>query len=133
MQGKRRLLLADDDPNILLLLEGALASPAWEIVTASDALEALMKARDLRPFMIITDVQMPAFGKGTDMLRALRLEKATSVTPVIVLTGMDLDRVRALLPPNDPHVRLFAKPPDFNRLLPTIQEMTGVDGRAAQA
>ncbi|OGR94077.1 MAG: hypothetical protein A2V88_14485, partial [Elusimicrobia bacterium RBG_16_66_12] len=111
----------------------ALASPAWEISTASDALQALMKARELRPFCIVSDVQMPAFGKGTDMIRALRQEKAISATPVIVLTGMEFERAKRLLPPNDSKVRLLNKPPDFGLILTFIQELTGVDGRAGAA
>lgn len=130
MAEKRRLLLVDDDPMILSLVGEALASPAWEISTASDALQALMKARELRPFCIVSDVQMPLYGKGTDMLRALRQEKAIADTPVIVLTGMDIERARRLLPPSDTKVRLLNKPPNFNQILAFIKELTGVDGRA---
>ena len=131
MPAKRILLLVDDDSSILSMLEGALESPAWQIETASDALAALMKARDLRPFLIVTDVQMPMYGKGTDMLRALRLEKATATTPVIVLTGMDLKKVAPMLPENDTRIKLFNKPPDFDLLIAAIHEMSGVDIRAA--
>jgi DNA-binding response OmpR family regulator len=133
MSAKRCLLLVDDDTSILSMLEGALESPAWRIETASDALAALMKARDLRPFLIITDMQMPLYGKGSDMLRALRLEKATATTPVIVLTGMDLKKVAPLMPENDQRVRLFNKPPDYDLLIATIKEMSGVDINSAQA
>lgn len=131
MAQKRRLLIADDEPMILHLLVDALASPAWEIVTATNALETLMKARDLRPFCIVSDIQMPAYGKGTDMIRALRLEKAISHTPVILLTGMDPERAQNLLPPNDARVRLLVKPPDFPKIFALIKEMTGVDKEAA--
>jgi len=128
---KRRLLIVDDEAIILDLMSDALAGPAWEISTAANALDALMKARDLRPFFIITDIQMPSFGKGTDMIRALRLEKAIAETPIIVVTGMDPERAQKLLPPNDPRVRLLIKPPDFTRILALIKEMTGVDKDAA--
>ena len=131
MPNKRRLLLVDDDPAILSVLEEALSSPAWQIETANDALQALMKARDLRPFLIVSDVQMPAYGKGSDMLRALRLEKATASIPVIVLTGMEMEKARLLLPPGDAKVRLINKPPDFARILGLIRELTGVDANAA--
>ena len=130
MANKRRLLIADDEPMILGIMESALAGPAWEITTAQNALDALMKARDLRPFLIITDVQMPSFGKGTDMVRALRKEKATATTPVIVMTGMDLQRAQALLPQNDPYTRLIGKPPDFDKIEALIRELAGVDPKA---
>ena len=130
MAQKRCLLMVDDEPMILTLLGDALASPAWEIETASDALQALMKARELRPFLIISDIQMPDYGKGTDMVRALRQEKATASIPVIVLTGMEPERARPLLPMGDERVRLIHKPPDFARILTLIRELTGVDGAA---
>lgn len=123
----RSLLIVDDDPMILAALEAGLGDAGWTIETASDAMSAFIKARDLRPFLIITDVQMPSFGKGTDMVRALRKEKATATTPVIVMTGMDLSRARALLPPDDPHTRLIGKPPDFDKIGALIKELSGAD------
>ncbi|MDX6769315.1 MAG: response regulator [Elusimicrobiota bacterium] len=126
----RRLLMVDDDPSILMALEAGLGGGPWTIETASDAMSAFIKARDLRPFLIITDVQMPSFGKGTDMVRALRKEKATATTPVIVMTGMDLARARALLPADDPHTRLIGKPPDFPKIEALIRELAGVDPQA---
>lgn len=122
--------MVDDDPMILTALQAGLGEGPWTVETATDAMSAFVKARDLRPFLIITDVQMPSFGKGTDMVRALRKEKATSTTPVIVMTGMDLTRARALLPPDDPHTRLLGKPPDFDTLEVLIKELTGVDPKA---
>ena len=131
MANKRRLLIADDEPMILDIMKDSLAGSAWEIETAANALDALMKARDLRPFFIITDIQMPAYGKGSDMIRALRLEKAIAATPIIALTGMDPERARKLLPADDTRVRLLSKPPDFPRILAIIKEMTGVEKDAS--
>lgn len=133
MSNKRRLLIVDDEPMLLTLMEDNLAGPAWEITTANNALDALMKARDLRPFFIITDVQMPTYGKGTDMIRALRLEKTIAATPIIVITGMDPERAKKLVPPDDARVRLLTKPADFSRILAIIKEMTGVDKDAPPA
>jgi len=126
MASKRRLLIADDEPMILEVMQDALTGPAWDITTASDAMDALMKARELRPFFIITDIQMPSYGKGTDMIRALRMEKAIAATPLIVLTGMDPERAKRLLPADDARLRLLTKPPDFARILSIIKELTGV-------
>lgn len=120
---KRRLLIVDDDSNTLELLSANLASPDWEIETALDAVSAFIKARELRPFLIITDIRMPTFGRGTDMVRALRKEKVLAKTPVIVLTGIDPEQARALMPQGDPNVRLLTKPPDFDALIALIREM----------
>lgn len=128
---QRRLLVVDDDPMILGAMEAGLGHGPWQFETASDAMTAFVKARDLRPFMIISDVQMPSFGKGTDMVRAIRKEKATASTPILVMTGMDLARARALIDPNDPLTRLICKPPDFDKIEQIIKEMSGVDPKAA--
>ena len=128
MASKRRLLIVDDDPLIINFLSAALASSEWDIATAADAMAAFMIARDQRPFMILTDVQMPAFGSGTDMVRALRLEKATALTPVLVITGLTPERAQPLLPQDDPLIRLMSKPPDIDAIFRIIFEMTGVNG-----
>lgn len=124
----RRLLIVDDDPLIINFLSDALTSPAWEVASASDAMSAFLIARDKRPFMIVTDVQMPAFGSGTDMVKALRQEKATALTPVLVLTGLAPERAQPMLPQNDPRIRLMSKPPDIDAIFRHIYEMTGVNG-----
>ncbi len=126
----RRLLIVDDDPLIVRYLSEALASPAWEVVAASDAMNAFMLARDLRPFMILTDVQMPSYGSGPDMVKALRREKVLANTPVLVITGMQPERAQKLLAPDDARVRLMSKPPDIDAIFRVIKELTGVDGAA---
>ena len=127
----KRVLLVDDDPVFLSLLQTGLSSSAWEIHVAGDALEGITKARELRPIVIISDIQMPAFGKGTDLLRAIRAEKAIANTPVIMVSGMEPDKARALLPQADARVKLLRKPLDFETLFSCVQEMTGIDGRRA--
>ncbi|OGS01415.1 MAG: hypothetical protein A2V88_13845 [Elusimicrobia bacterium RBG_16_66_12] len=124
---KRRLLIVDDDSNTLDILSANLASPDWEIETALDAMSAFLKARETRPFLIITDIRMPTYGRGTDMLRALRKEKVLAKTPVIVLTGIGLEQARALMPQEDQNVRLLTKPPDFDALTALIREMGGLE------
>jgi len=123
---KRRLLIVDDDSGMLDILSRTLADPDWEIELAGDAMSAFIKAREARPFLIITDIEMPMFGKGSDMLRALRKEKVLAKTPVIVLTGDSPARARELLAPGDPNMRLLIKPPDFSVLRALIREMGGL-------
>ena len=64
----RRLLIVDDDPMILAAMEAGLGDGPWTIETASDAMSAFIKARDLRPFLIISDVQMPSADDGSRAL-----------------------------------------------------------------
>lgn len=130
---KRRLLVVEDDLELLSLLEMGLAAPGWTVETATDAMSGFEKARDLRPFLIITDYRMPNFGKGSDMLRALRMEPVLAKTPVIFLTSVDLQRVQATVPEGETRVRLLNKPPNFQVLKATIRDLTGVDGSVEAA
>lgn len=123
---KRRLLIVDDDGGMLDILSRMLADPDWDIETANDAMSAFIKARECRPFLIITDILMPTFGKGTDMIRALRKEKVLEKTPVIVLTGVPLEQARELVPPGDPSIRILIKPPDTVVLRTLIRDLGGV-------
>ena len=128
---KRRMLIVEDDDELLSLLTIGLASPGWTIETATDAMAGFEKARDIKPFVIVTDYQMPHFGKGSDMLRALRREPVLAKTPVIFLTSMDLPRVQSQIAADDERVRLMSKPPSFKLLRDCIQELTGVNGAIA--
>ncbi len=125
---KRRLLIVEDDPVLLPLLALGLAAPAWTVETAADALAGFEKARDLRPFVIVTDYHMPTYGKGSDLLRAIRREPVLAKTPVIFLTSAELQKIQVQLPATETQVRLMNKPPNFKLLRQTIQELTGVDG-----
>jgi CheY-like chemotaxis protein len=72
MARKKWILLVDDDPTVLALLDQALSHPELTITTAHDALQAFIQARDLTPILIISDIQMPGFGDGTRTLKLLR-------------------------------------------------------------
>lgn len=108
-----------------------LKSEHWTIDSASDAMTGFEKARDIRPFLIVSDFQMPDFGKGSDLVRAVRKEPALAKTPIIILTSMDLGRVKSSLPKDVERVRMLNKPPDFDIMYSFIAELTGLDVKGA--
>jgi two-component system chemotaxis response regulator CheY len=81
----KKILLVDDDPLILLLYQQALKNAGYELITASNAKEALSKFASSPPDLIILDVMMPGMGG----LTALREMNKTSPghCPVIVIAG----------------------------------------------
>jgi two-component system response regulator RegX3 len=89
-----RILLADDEQDIVLPVSYALRAEGWEVDTAGDGAAALEAARRDRYDAIILDVMMPRLS-GTDVCRAIRAE---SIVPIIMLTAKDaeLDRVLGL-------------------------------------
>src|SRR5436309_6390921 len=90
-----RVLIVDDDPWILRMVSTLLEKRGYAIATASDGEEGLMRADQLRPDLIITDVMMPKLD-GWSLVRALRSRPELALVPVIFLTalGSDDDRIR---------------------------------------
>jgi CheY-like chemotaxis protein len=90
-----RILIVDDDPWILRMVSTLLEKRGYQIVTASDGEEGLMRADQLKPDLIITDVMMPKLD-GWALVRALRSRGEFALVPVIFLTalGGEEDRIR---------------------------------------
>ena len=90
-----RVLIVDDDPWILRMVSTLLEKRGYAIATASDGEEGLMRADQLRPDLIITDVMMPKLD-GWALVRALRSRAELALVPVIFLTalGGEEDRIR---------------------------------------
>jgi DNA-binding response OmpR family regulator len=89
-----RVLLADDEPDILAPVSYALRSEGFEVETAADGEEALEAARRGGFDAVVLDVMMPRLS-GTEVCKRLRAE---SIVPIIMLTAKDaeVDRVLGL-------------------------------------
>jgi CheY-like chemotaxis protein len=120
------ILIIDDDPAIIAVTEAAIAHPSLRITSASDALQGFLQARDLKPTMVISDIQMPGYGTGAEALKKLRADPRVPVVPYIFVTGMPLESARKLMPDNDPMVRLMPKPIDFEVLRKLVWEYCGI-------
>lgn len=88
---KCRILVADDEPGLLRLIQFNLELEGYEVITARDGQEALEKARSEPVDLIILDVMMPKLD-GFEVLQALRTEGGTEDVPVIMLTALSHDR-----------------------------------------
>jgi two-component system OmpR family response regulator len=98
-----RLLVVDDEPNILELLATSLRFAGFEVTTATNGREALAAARSFRPDLVVLDVMMPDMD-GFDVVRRMRGEGAT--VPVLFLTARDAteDKVAGLTVGGDDYV-----------------------------
>jgi len=85
------VLVADDDPDILDLVEFRLEQPGYGVVTAKDGEEALALARERRPAVCVLDVMMPKLN-GFEVVQAMRADPATRDIPVVFLTATVQDR-----------------------------------------
>jgi CheY-like chemotaxis protein len=88
-----RILVADDDPVILRLLQVNFNLEGYEVHTATRGEEALEKARDHLPDVILLDVMMPGVD-GWEVCRRLKEDQATAAIPVIFLSARAQDQDR---------------------------------------
>jgi DNA-binding NarL/FixJ family response regulator len=93
----KRLLLIDDDPNLILLVKDYLEFRGYEVITAENGQEALEVLEKDTPDMIICDVMMPQMD-GYSLVENVRKNPRTSWIPVLFLSakGQSADRVKGL-------------------------------------
>jgi PleD family two-component response regulator len=83
-----RVLIADDNPQGLELLEAYLIDTDYDIETAADGEETLRKVNAWRPDLILLDVMMPKIS-GFEVCKRLRADPATRDTAVLMITALD--------------------------------------------
>ena len=118
-----KLLVADDSETVLLMLQRRLEMEGYEVVTATDGLEALERLRELapkEPDIILLDAMMPNMS-GTEVLEEVR-GKGSTVPIVMILAHLDAqepDRMRALGATD-----CIPKPFEWEDLIAKIEELT---------
>ena len=94
MPDKRRVLLVDDDREIVRGVGIRLRAAGYEILTAFDGQAGLLAAKENLPDAIVLDVRMPVMD-GLTMLRRLRDYKETEAIPVVILSASVVDQGKA--------------------------------------
>ena len=87
-----RILVVDDEPNIVELVKYNLAQEGYEVVVAYDGHDAIEKARTVGPDLVVLDLMLP-YVDGLEVCRALRRE---SSVPILMLTAKDTEQDRVL-------------------------------------
>src|SRR5690349_15460580 len=116
------LLIVEDVPDILRLLEETLKFKGYQAATARNGQEALEMIHRERPAMVITDIMMPKLD-GFGLVHRLRLDPETRDIPVIFLTATYValeDKAFAL---NIGVTRFIEKPVNFDKFLETIDQL----------
>jgi DNA-binding response OmpR family regulator len=88
------VLIADDDVDIVRFVALNLRLEGFDVVAAHDGQEALAKALDVRPDLIVLDTMMPGMD-GYEVCSRLRDDRRAGPIPVIMLTARSLDADRA--------------------------------------
>ncbi|MGD9833100.1 MAG: response regulator transcription factor [Piscinibacter sp.] len=122
-----KILIADDEPNILISLEYLMKREGFEVHVARDGHEALEVLRRERPRLVLLDVMMP--GKsGFEVCQELRADESLQGTLVLMLTakGRDTDVAKGLAMGADAYM---TKPFSTRELVQKVREM--LDGAPA--
>lgn len=92
-----KVLVVDDEPNIVLSLEFLMEQAGFEVVTAEDGEQALEQVRAASPDLLLLDISLPGMS-GFDVLERLRSQDATAQLPIIMLTahGRDVEREKGM-------------------------------------
>jgi DNA-binding response OmpR family regulator len=122
----RKVLIADDEPNIVISLEYLMKREGHEVVVARDGEQALELIRDERPALVLLDVMMP-LKTGYEVCQALRADEATAGIKVLMLTakGRDTDVAMGLGVGADAYM---TKPFSTKELAAKVRELLGDAG-----
>ncbi len=113
-----QILVVDDDPEILSLLKRGLSYEGYTVDTASDGTEALAKAREREPELVILDIMMP----GLDGIEVSKRLRQAGDVPILMLTakGTVADKVAGLDSGADDYL---VKPFAFDELLARVKAL----------
>ena len=92
-----KILIVDDEEDILTLLEYNLEKAGFKVISADDGPEAVKLAKKEKPALIILDIMLPSM-EGTEVCKAIKRDNTTNHIPIIMLTakGEEVDRIVGL-------------------------------------
>jgi DNA-binding NarL/FixJ family response regulator len=135
----KRLLVVDDEPNLLRAVAACLRTEGYEVTTARSGRDALASLAESIPDLIISDVRMPGMD-GHTLVHRIRSSPRTALIPVIFLTAKELkkDRIEGFRTGADAYITKPFEPDEllavitaiFNRVERTRTEFSRLMGSA---
>ena len=119
-----KILIVDDEPNIVISLEFLMKKEGFEIAVATDGEEALAKVASFGPDLMLLDVMMPK-KSGFEVCEALRADPANANLQIVMLTakGRDTEVAKGLAIGADDYV---TKPFSTKELVAKVKSVLGV-------
>jgi two-component system phosphate regulon response regulator PhoB len=130
---KPRILVVDDEPDVLDLVTYNLGQAGFQTETAADGAEALRKARSSTPDLILLDLMLPEMD-GLEVCKLLRRDAKTSAIPIIMLTARasEIDRIVGLELGADDYVPKPFSPRELVlRVKKRLEQASGVPARTS--
>ena len=127
----KKILVVEDDPATLRLMDYTLRHEGYQVLTASNGLEGLRKARNDAPDLIIMDVMLPGMD-GFEVCHQLRAEPATAHLPVLMLSAkaQEIDKKTGLKWGADDYL---AKPADPSEIVSRVGKLLARKERSSPA
>ena len=116
------LLIVEDDPDILKLLQTTLAFHGYQVSTARNGAEGLLAIEKERPALVIADIMMPKLD-GFGLINRLRINPETRDIPVVLVTATYVTAEDKEFAQNIGATRFIQKPIDMEKFLATIREI----------
>ena len=88
VNGAGKVLVVDDEPQNVMLLQDLLEARGYQVLTADDGQNGLVLAREHNPDVVLLDVMMPRLS-GFDVCHRLKAEPSTAMIPVLLVTALD--------------------------------------------
>ena len=119
----RRILIAEDEPSIVISLEFLLQGAGYEVTVARDGSEALKQIEALCPDLVVLDVMLPAVN-GFEVCRRIRGDQQTRDTRILMLTarGRESEVEKGMAAGANAYM---TKPFATRELLKTVSELLG--------
>ena len=120
--GQDYLLIVEDDPDILKLLDATLTFKGYRVITAHNGKEALEILQIKRPAIVIADIMMPKLD-GFGLVHRIRINPETRDIPVVFITATYVTREDHEFALNIGATRFLQKPVDLEKFLITVAEL----------
>ena len=120
-QPRARVLVVDDEADLVRILQFGLQSVGYHVETASDGQEALKKAREMRPDIILLDLMLPKLD-GYKVCRLLKFDERYKSIPIIILSARTQEGDQTLAMEMGAN-RFITKPYEFTEILSQMEAL----------
>lgn len=126
---KPRILIVDDEPDLLAVLRMGLLLEGFDVIEAADGEEGLRRARDDKPDLMVLDLMLPRMD-GYQVCRSIKFDSRYRSLPIFILSARPGERDKSLAIEMGADLFL-SKPYDLKDLVRRIRERLDARGRAA--
>ena len=116
-----RVLVVDDEPDLVRILQFGLQSAGYVVESASDGQEGLKKAREVKPDIILLDLMLPKLD-GYKICRLLKFDERFKHIPIIILSARTQEGDQTLALEMGAN-RFVTKPYNFSEILTHVEEL----------